>query len=153
MALKLIRKQLELVHNELRLEDGFSAGPLEDDLLHWQASIQGPADSPYAGGQFWLKIQFSADYPLKPPKVWFSTKIFHPNVDEKGKICVDFLLSEWKPSFTVMYILQALCSLLLHPNADNPAVPQIADMYQKDREKFDATARQWTEQYAGLHQS
>lgn len=149
MALKILAKQLQRVHEELPQQHGFSAGPLEDDLLHWEASILGPEDSPYQGGQFDLRIDFPTDYPLRPPKIWFLTKIFHPNVEEDGKICVDFLLSDWKPSsFSISYIILAICSLMAHPNAENPAVQEIADMYLKDREKFDATARQYTEEYA-----
>lgn len=78
-----------------------SAGPVGDDLYHWQASIMGPPDSPYAGGVFFLSIHFPTDYPFKPPKVAFTTKIYHPNINGNGNICLDILKDQWSPALTI----------------------------------------------------
>lgn len=72
-----------------------SAGPVGDDIYTWQATIMGPADSPYQGGIFFLTIKFPTDYPFKPPKVQFNTKIYHPNINASGGICLDILKDEW----------------------------------------------------------
>ncbi|XP_048762107.1 ubiquitin-conjugating enzyme E2 2-like [Ostrea edulis] len=148
MALKLIAKQLEKLYQEIPEDCGFTAGPLEDDMLHWEASIPGPEESPYKGGRFWLRIDFTADYPFRPPKIFFLTKVFHPNVEPDGKICVDFLQDEWKPSYTIGYILMAICSLLLHPNPEKPASQEVANIYISDQEQFTKTAAEWTKLHA-----
>lgn len=78
-----------------------SAGPIGDDLFHWQATIMGPGDSPYSGGVFFLAIHFPTDYPFKPPKVNFTTRIYHPNINSNGSICLDILRDQWSPALTI----------------------------------------------------
>ncbi|XP_033740114.1 ubiquitin-conjugating enzyme E2-17 kDa-like [Pecten maximus] len=148
MALKLITKQLQELYRDIPDEFGLSAGPLEDDLLHWQASLPGPDNSPYSEGMFPLQITFTTDYPFRPPKIKFGIRIFHPNVEKDGKICMDFLQSEWKPSFSIGYILMAISSLMHTPNIDNPADQDIANMYLQNQEEFVKLATEWTRTYA-----
>ena len=72
--------------------ENVSAGPVDDkDPYTWQATIMGPDDSPYAGGVFFLNIHFPVDYPFKPPKAQFTTRIYHPNINQNGTICLDIL--------------------------------------------------------------
>merc|ERR1712130_604329 len=93
-----------------------SAGPVGDDLFHWQSTIMGPKESPYEGGIFFLNIHFPTDYPFKPPKVQFTTKIYHCNVNNNGSICLDILQSQWSPALTISKVLLSVCSLLTDPN-------------------------------------
>jgi len=126
-----------------------SAGPSnQSDLFQWEATIIGPADTPYEGGVFKLSIQFPADYPFKPPKLQFTTKIYHCNVNANGSICLDILQSQWSPALTIGKVLLSICSLLTDPNPDDPLVPEIAKMYKENRKKHDETAKQWTAQHA-----
>ena len=125
-----------------------SAGPIGEDLMKWSASIIGPSDSPYSGGLFNLNINFSDKYPFKPPKVIFTTKIYHPNISYNGSICLDLLKYQWSPALTISKLLLSICSLLTDPNPNDPLVPSIANLYLKDREKFNETAKQWTQTYA-----
>uniref|UniRef100_A0A8C5ZEQ7 E2 ubiquitin-conjugating enzyme n=1 Tax=Marmota marmota marmota TaxID=9994 RepID=A0A8C5ZEQ7_MARMA len=99
MALKRIQKELTDLQRDPPAQ--CSAGPVGDDLFHWQATIMGPNDSPYQGGVFFLTIHFPTDYPFKPPKVAFTTKIYHPNINSNGSICLDILRSQWSPALTV----------------------------------------------------
>uniref|UniRef100_A0A6I8P7I3 E2 ubiquitin-conjugating enzyme n=3 Tax=Mammalia TaxID=40674 RepID=A0A6I8P7I3_ORNAN len=132
MALKRIHKEL----NDLARDPPAqcSAGPVGDDMFHWQATIMGPNDSPYQGGVFFLTIHFPTDYPFKPPKVAFTTRIYHPNINSNGSICLDILRSQWSPALTI--------------SKDDPLVPEIARIYKTDREKYNRIAREWTQKYA-----
>ncbi|XP_050651049.1 ubiquitin-conjugating enzyme E2 D2 isoform X2 [Macaca thibetana thibetana] len=172
MALKRIHKEL----NDLARDPPAqcSAGPVGDDMFHWQATIMGPVsiqikfrisslcnlliliplffyqqnDSPYQGGVFFLTIHFPTDYPFKPPKVAFTTRIYHPNINSNGSICLDILRSQWSPALTISKVLLSICSLLCDPNPDDPLVPEIARIYKTDREKYNRIAREWTQKYA-----
>ena len=73
----------------------FSRPLQESDKLPHQS------DSPYAGGVFFLSIAFPTDYPFKPPKVSFTTKIYHPNINGNGSICLDILRDQWSPALTI----------------------------------------------------
>ncbi|KAK9053950.1 hypothetical protein SSX86_025025 [Deinandra increscens subsp. villosa] len=125
-----------------------SAGPVAQDMFHWQATIIGPNDSPYSGGVFQVTIHFPPDYPFKPPKVAFRTKVFHPNINNNGNICLDILKDQWSPALTISKVLLSICSLLTDPNPDDPLVPEIAHMYKIDKVKYEAMARSWTQKYA-----
>ncbi|KAK6117720.1 hypothetical protein DH2020_048572 [Rehmannia glutinosa] len=135
-----------------------SAGPVAEDMFHWQATIMGPPDSPYAGGVFLFTIHFPPDYPFKPPKVAFRTKVFHPNINSNGSICLDILKEQWSPALTISkgvkffaFLFPGVAFYLFFvdgPKPDDPLVPEIAHMYKTDRSKYETTARSWTQKYA-----
>merc|ERR1712078_250920 len=108
----------------------------------------GPKDSPYEGGIFFLNIHFPTDYPFKPPKVQFATKIYHCNVNNNGSICLDILQSQWSPALTISKVLLSVCSLLTDPNPDDPLVSDIASIYKRDKAKYNKNAREFTHKYA-----
>ncbi|KAF3828059.1 hypothetical protein GH733_001331 [Mirounga leonina] len=93
-------------------------------------------DSAYQGGVFFLTVHFPTDYPFKPPKIAFTTKIYHPNINSNGSICLDILRSQWSPALTVSKVLLSICSLLCDPNPDDPLVPDIAQIYKSDKENI-----------------
>ena len=108
----------------------------------------GPTKSPYEGGVFYLSIRFPKDYPFKPPKIIFLTKIYHCNVNSAGAICLDILKEQWSPALTVSKVLLSICSLMDDPNPDDPLVPEIADLLKQDKTKHDETARIYTLKHA-----
>lgn len=146
MALKRINKELTDFTKDPPAN--CSAGPVGDDMFNWSATIMGPCDSPYAGGVFYLNITFPPDYPFKPPKINFTTKIYHCNVNSNGAICLDILKDQWSPALTITKVLLSVSSLLTDPNPHDPLVPDIAQLYLKERSKHDAVAREITQKYA-----
>lgn len=122
----------------------------EHDLFTWVATIFGPADSPYQGGVFHLSLHFPTDYPFKPPIVTFKTKIYHPNINAMGGICLDILKSQWSPALTTAKVLLSILSLLTDANPNDPLVPEIANQYKNDRAAYDETAKEWTRLYASV---
>ncbi|WP_110971353.1 ubiquitin-conjugating enzyme E2 variant [Pseudomonas huaxiensis] len=130
------------------LPAGFSAEPVGDDIYHWQATIPGPADSPFDGGVFSLSIHFPNDYPSKPPKVVFTTKIYHPNISSNGSVTLNILKGGWLPTLTIDKVLLGISALMLKPNPDDPLVPEIARQFKEDDKKYFAAARAHTQKYA-----
>eukprot|EP01107_Rhizomastix_libera_P015028 TRINITY_DN520_c0_g1_i1.p1 TRINITY_DN520_c0_g1~~TRINITY_DN520_c0_g1_i1.p1 ORF type:complete len:149 (-),score=12.20 TRINITY_DN520_c0_g1_i1:50-496(-) len=148
MALKRIQKELKEL--EKSPPECCSAGPEGDDMFHWKATIVGPPDSPYQGGVFFLDIQFPSDYPFKPPKCKFITKVYHPNVNDSGYICLDILKDQWSPALTLSRVLLSISSLLTDPNPDDPLNGEVARVYKANKAKFEQTAREWTAKFATL---
>ena len=146
-ALKRIEKELKKFNEEE--PEGLTAGPEDDsDMFKWNASLTGPENSPYEGGTFNLSMEFPKDYPFKPPKVEFTTKVYHPNVKSTGTICLDILKDAWSPDISVSQILIAIQNLLINPNIEHPLEPEIAKQYTDDKGAYEKTAKEWTEKYA-----
>jgi ubiquitin-conjugating enzyme E2 D/E len=146
-TIKRIKK--ELIELQKSPPENCSAGPINDnDLFQWRATIMGPEGTPYHGGIFNLKISLPTDYPFKAPHISFTTKIYHCNVNSNGSICLDILKDNWSPALTISKALLSICSLMGDPNPNDPLVPDIADLFVKDRARHDANAREFTMEHA-----
>ena len=117
-----------------------------------RVSFEGPPQSSYSGGIFHLLWDYGADYPWIPPKARFLTRIYHPNIDSDGNICMDILGTEWGPFYHIGSIIVSLISLLSDPTVDDPLVPEIAATYVEDREVYEQNARNYTAKFAGTDQ-
>ena len=146
MTSKRISKDLEELTSDP--PSNCSAGPKGDNIYEWQATIIGPSETPYAGGIFQLDIYFPGDYPFKPPKIKFSTRIYHPNININGSICLDILNTQWSPALTISKVLLSISSLLTDPNPDDPLDVDAANLYKMDNKKYITMARNTTLQYA-----
>uniref|UniRef100_M4B188 UBC core domain-containing protein n=1 Tax=Hyaloperonospora arabidopsidis (strain Emoy2) TaxID=559515 RepID=M4B188_HYAAE len=112
--------------------DWCKVSTVEDNLMHWQAVLTGPENSPYEGGVFNLDMQFPSEYPFKAPRVRFVTRVYHPNIkSQSGEICADII-----------------SQVLEQPDMDNPLEPEIAKQMHENKVEFDKTAMEWTKQYA-----
>lgn len=125
-----------------------SVGPINDNLFEWEAVILGPIGTPYEGGVFNLNISIPSNYPFKPPIVIFKTKIYHPNINSSGSICLDILKNQWSPALTILKILLSICSLLSDPNPNDPLVSDIANLLKNSPDVYFETAKNWTTIYA-----
>merc|ERR1712156_1377223 len=103
----------------------------EEDISDVKAMIEGPHGTPYERGQFKMKLVFGSDYPSAPPKAFFLTKIFHPNVSSKGEICVNTLKRDWNPKHGVEHILTVIKCLLIHPNPASALNEEAGKMLQE----------------------
>lgn len=106
-----------------------TAFPNGDNLFEWVATLKGTAGTVYEGLTFKLLIKFPVDYPFTAPNIVFSTPCFHPNVDQFGNICVDFLKDKWSAAYSVTTLLLSLQSLLADPNNASPLNGQAAALW------------------------
>ncbi len=150
-ANKRIKRELTDITKEAQsYPKGFNAGPVNaQDIFHWRATIPGPEQSPYENGLFELDINFPVDYPFKPPKITFITKVFHPNINSNGSICLDILgQAQWTPALTLYKVLLSISSLLTDPNPNDPLDGTAAKLYKEDRNKFNETVKEWVNKHA-----
>lgn len=128
--------------------EGIDAIPLDKQNTYWQASILGPAGSPYEGGKFFLYIFFPERYPMIPPTVRFLTKILHPNVSRHGDVGIDIFQHNWSLALNVSKILLSVQSLLTDPYTEVCMEPELGYMYEHNLARFENLARSWTWKYA-----
>ncbi|WVZ00765.1 hypothetical protein V8G54_026834, partial [Vigna mungo] len=125
---------------------GISASPSEDNMRYFNVMILGPTQSPYEGGVFKLELFLPEEYPMAAPKfsrIWltamkcffqvrFLTKIYHPNIDKLGRICLDILKDKWSPALQIRTVLLSIQALLSAPNPDDPLSENIAKHWKSN---------------------
>jgi ubiquitin-conjugating enzyme E2 D len=119
-----------------------------DDIETLQAKILGPVDTPYEGGIFELSITFPKAYPLVPPTVIFLTKIFHPNINDLGQICLNILGDSWVPSLSLIKVLLSICVLLCKPNPYDPINPNASYLLLNNVTEYNKQVKYYTHTYA-----
>ncbi|KAF7283477.1 ubiquitin-conjugating enzyme E2 N-like [Rhynchophorus ferrugineus] len=127
---------------------GISATPDENNCRYFHVVMAGPNGSPYEGGLFKLELFLPENYPLCPPNVRFLTKIYHPNIDKLGRICLDILKDQWSPALQVRTVLLSIQALLSSPNPDDPLANDVANMWKTREQEAVLKAKEWTRLFA-----
>jgi len=128
--------------------EGITLSQNLDDLSEIQATITGPTGTPYEGGLFTIKLVLSEEFPAKPPKGYFTTKIFHPNVAREGDICVNTLKRDWVSSLGLRHVFLVIRCLMIEPNPDSALNADAGRLIQDNFEAFSEKARMFTSIHA-----
>ncbi|KAF3583923.1 hypothetical protein F2Q69_00029946 [Brassica cretica] len=146
---KKAMQRIEKEFKDMTSKDSlYSIGRDSNNLFKWNAMIQGPEGTPYAGGMFSIDIKFPKNYPFTAPKFTFKTQIYHPNINSEGSICLDILKDKWSPPLTVEKVVLSITSLLADPNPDDPLVGEIGELFKSNNFLFNQRTREWTERHA-----
>ncbi|ORZ05463.1 ubiquitin-conjugating enzyme/RWD-like protein, partial [Absidia repens] len=109
--------------------------PDPGDILNFKVTIT-PDEGFYKGGSFFFTFAINSNYPHEPPKVRCTQKIYHPNIDLDGNICLNILREDWKPVLSLHSVMVGLQYLFLEPNADDPLNKEAAEDLRKNRQQF-----------------
>ncbi|XP_015365639.1 PREDICTED: ubiquitin-conjugating enzyme E2 S isoform X1 [Diuraphis noxia] len=147
---RLVREQEDLIKDP---PEGIRIVVNDSDVTDIQAFIDGPAGTPYAGGRFNVKLVLGKDFPHTPPKAYFLTKIFHPNVASSGEICVNTLKRDWKPDLGIKHILLTIKCLLIVPNAESALNEEAGKLLLEEYDHYFQRAQMITEIHAPIPKS
>ncbi|KAH8296170.1 hypothetical protein KR054_002571 [Drosophila jambulina] len=122
--------------------------PEANNLFHWNALLL-PEAPPYDKGSFKVEIDFPQDYPFKPPRIHINTKIYHPNVNERGQVCMPILESEhWLPTARIDQVLMILVATINTPQVENAWNAEMGGEYLNDPKKYNKMADAWVQKYS-----
>ena len=120
-----------------------------EDPIDIQADIEGPQGTPYESGIFRVKLYIPSEFPQLAPKGYFITKIFHPNVSEKGEICVNTLKRDWNPKQWSLYnLFEVIKCLLIVPFPQSSLNEEAGKMFMDNYDEYFKVAKMFTEIHA-----
>ena len=137
-AMKYLKREFDNLQNDPILSLGCTVGLVNNDIFHWKISLMGPADTPYAGGMFFLTADFQDKYPDVKPEV------------SNGHICIS-TLNSWKPKTPMVDVISAIFALFYSQNPGSPYDGKMAREYESNRAEFNRKAKEWTLKYASMN--
>ncbi|CAG9317518.1 unnamed protein product [Blepharisma stoltei] len=141
----LQRLMTELNDLQASSQTFFSVNTYQGEYYLWLGNLNGPEDTAFEGGVFEFVIKFPKKYPSKPPKVFFQTPIFHPNIHpDSGRVCHAFLNHMWNPNCHSKVIIDYLIELLNRPDPENGFMGEATDVCLISREVWLDIARERT---------
>ncbi|KAF8322811.1 ubiquitin-conjugating enzyme/RWD-like protein [Cantharellus anzutake] len=137
--------------------DGIRIATNDEDILDVIGIVAGPEGTPYEGGYFKIRFQFTEEFPAAPPKCTMITRIFHPNVSKSGEICVNTLKKDWKKEYGIAHILITIKCLLIYPNAESALDEAAGKLLLENYDEYFKHAKLITQRHilprrAGHHQ-
>ncbi|TDH10517.1 hypothetical protein EPR50_G00075950 [Perca flavescens] len=145
-----LKRELQMLSTEP--PPGITCWQTEERVDDLRAQIVGGTGTPYEGGLFLLEIKVPERYPFEPPKMRFLTPVYHPNIDNSGRICHDALKlppkGAWKPSLNISTVLTSIQLLMAEPNPDDPLMADISSEFKYNKPLFTEKARKWTQEHA-----
>eukprot|EP01033_Poteriospumella_lacustris_P011286 gene11285-8019_t len=120
--------------------------PNPNDLTNFAVTVR-PDTGYWAGARYIFNFHIHPEYPHKPPKVLCQTKIYHPNIDLEGNVCLNILKEDWKPVLDINAVIYGLVYLFYEPNPDDPLNREAAELFRNDRNQFQRIVRRTLEGY------
>lgn len=140
-------------------QNEYSVGLVNDDIYVWEVILFGPKDTAFENGIFRAEMIFPINYPEAPPTFRFATKMWHPNIDKEGNVCISILhkpgddmygyedLNErWLPVRTPESVILSVLSLLSMPNCESPANLEAAQNFRENPEEYNNKVKKVVEQ-------
>jgi ubiquitin-conjugating enzyme E2 M len=126
--------------------------PNPNDLTNFRVSVS-PESGIWQGATYEFSFEIPSAYPHEPPKVLCLTKIYHPNIDLEGKVCLNILREDWKPVLDVNAVIYGVIYLFYEPNPDDPLNREAADLYRSDLQQFTRVVKRTLQGYAHAGES
>jgi len=108
----------------------------KDDIMNFKATYTPEKDSYWYGGKYEFDITVPDQYPFNPPKVLCNTKVYHPNIDLKGNVCLNILRDDWKPTLNVSTVIAGIYFLFTDPNPNDPLNHEAAGVMRENLNQF-----------------
>lgn len=121
--------------------------PNPNDLTSFNVVVS-PDSGFWSGAKYLFTFTIPAGYPHEPPKVICKNKIYHPNINLEGNVCLNILREDWKPVLDINAVIYGLIYLFYEPNPDSPLNREAAELFRNNREQFGKVIKRTLQGYS-----